>query len=501
MNTGSAPLNICSASSKIMAPKGPAAVDQAIDQIMRRYDAAVGRLREAVVAYVANGKLPDPLLRSNGSFAYPELRIHYSGVEIGGDRTVAFGRLAGAGSYATTITKPELFEPYLREQLGLICQQYDVRFEIVPGKQEIPFPYVLDGLTGSELGGVSPTDLSRHFPATELADIGDELADGLFTGDDSGMRPLALFDALRTDFSLARLRHYTGTPAEHFQRFILFTNYHRYVDEFVGWAADQVGQNGYTALSGAGGLYTDAQGADPTQLVADSAWRRHQMPAYHLIAPDRMGISLVNIGVGPSNAKTITDHLAVLRPEAWLMIGHCGGLRPTQRIGDYVLAHAYLRDDHVLDTVLPREIPIPPIAEVQQSLAAAAELVSGESGMDLKRRMRTGTVVTTDDRNWELRYSESALRFSQSRAIGIDMESATIAAQGYRFRVPYGTLLCVSDKPLHGELKLPGQANRFYEEAIAAHLQIGVTTVDLLRREGAKLHSRKLRAFNEPPFR
>ena len=115
--------------------------------------------------------------------------------------------------------------------------------------------------------------------------------------------------------------------------------------------------------------------------------------------------------------------------------------------------------------------------------------------------MRTGTVVTTDDRNWELRFTDSALRFSQSRAIGIDMESATIAAQGYRFRVPYGTLLCVSDKPLHGELKLPGQANRFYEEAIASHLQIGIKACEQLRDEGAKLHSRKLRAFNEPPFR
>ena len=147
------------------------------------------------------------------------------------------------------------------------------------------------------------------------------------------------------------------------------------------------------------------------------------------------------------------------------------------------------------------EIPIPAIAEVQMSLAEAAETVSGESGADLKRRMRTGTVVTTDDRNWELRYSDSALRFSQSRAIAIDMESATIAAQGYRFRVPYGTLLCVSDKPLHGELKLPGQANQFYEEAIAAHLQIGIHAIDRLRAEGARLHSRKLRAFNEPPFR
>jgi AMP nucleosidase len=225
------------------------------------------------------------------------------------------------------------------------------------------------------------------------------------------------------------------------------------------------------------------------------------MPAYHLVREDGLGITLVNIGVGPSNAKTVCDHLAVLRPEAWLMIGHCGGLRDTQRIGDYVLAHAYLRDDHVLDPVLPPEIPIPAIAEVQIALAQAAEMVSGDTGANLKKRMRTGTVATTDDRNWELRYTQSARRLSQSRAIGIDMESATIAAQGYRFRVPYGTLLCVSDKPLHGEIKLPGQANRFYEEAIAAHLLIGTTACDLLRAAGDKLHSRKLRAFKEPPFR
>jgi AMP nucleosidase len=183
------------------------------------------------------------------------------------------------------------------------------------------------------------------------------------------------------------------------------------------------------------------------------------------------------------------------------MIGHCGGLRPSQTIGDYALAHAYLRDDHVLDDILPPEIPIPPIAEVQQALQEAALQVTGEDLDSLKRRLRTGTVVTTDDRNWELRYSLSALRFSQSRAVAIDMESATIAAQGYRFRVPYGTLLCVSDKPLHGEIKLPGQANRFYEQAISEHLQIGIAAVDALRAAGGRLHSRKLRAFDEPPFR
>src|SRR3546814_8890515 len=99
------------------------------------------------------------------------------------------------------------------------------------------------------------------------------------------------------------------------------------------------------------------------------------------------------------------------------MIGHCGGLRPSKRSGDYVLAHAYLRDDRVLDEMLPPEIPIPAIAEVQLAMAKAAHDVLGGTEEEFKRRLRTGTIVTTDDRNWELRHSKSALRFSQSRAV------------------------------------------------------------------------------------
>ncbi len=476
-------------------------VQDIINQLVAEYEASVKRLQSALSAYLKSRIPPGADQRSRNDFCYPELIITYSGKTRETKSNLAFGKLEKVGTYRTTFTKPDLFADYIGEQLDLLNEQYELEVSVGRSRQEIPFPYVLDGSADLELGSVSPSELARHFPTTELADIGDEIADGLLRVKGNSSSPLALFDGLRTDFSLARLRHYTGAPAEHVQHYILFTNYHRYVDEFVSWACKQVGNGRYTALSGAGGLYVDQPTDDAAQLVADSTWRRHQMPAYHLIAPDRSGITLVNIGVGPSNAKTICDHLAVLRPEAWLMIGHCGGLRETQRIGDYVLAHAYLRDDHILDEVLPPEIPIPPIAEVQQALASAAEDVSGASGADLKRRMRTGTVVTTDDRNWELRYSDSALRFSQSRAIAIDMESATIAAQGYRFRVPYGTLLCVSDKPLHGEIKLPGQANRFYEEAIAAHLQIGIQTCELLRDAGNSLHSRKLRAFNEPPFR
>jgi AMP nucleosidase len=183
------------------------------------------------------------------------------------------------------------------------------------------------------------------------------------------------------------------------------------------------------------------------------------------------------------------------------MIGHCGGLRQSQTIGDYVLAHGYLRRDRILDDLVPTEVPVPALAEVQVALQEAAARVTGQRGDALKRRLRTGTVVSYDDRNWELRFSQERRRISLGRCIAVDMESSALATQGYRLRVPYGTLLCVSDKPLHGEIKLPGAATRFYERAVGEHLRIGLAALDLLRGELGTLHSRKLRGFDEPPFR
>jgi len=479
-------------------------VQAIVEQLCAIFDESVANLREALKHYLESGTRPDPKKRANGCFAYPELKVEYrpKGPPPATSPTRAFARLNEPGCYASSVARPDLFREYLAVQLQHLIDDYGVEISVGRSASEIPYPYVLDE-SGIELGTISTTELSRWFPSNELVHIGDEVADGVrpFTSPDC--RPLALFDAPRTDFSLARLKHYTGTPADHFQHFVLFTNYVRYVDEFVGFAIDALRRKdgAFHALSVPGAVYEPGELTNAEAEIAAGRWRRHQMPAYHLMAEGRMGITLVNIGVGPANAKTICDHIAVLRPEVWLMIGHCGGLRPSQMIGDYVLAHAYLRDDHLLDDVLPPEIPVPAIAEVQKALFEAAMAVTGEEEDDLKRRLRTGTVVTTDDRNWELRYTASSRRFNQSRAVAIDMESATVAAQGYRFRVPYGTLLCVSDKPLHGELKLPGQANAFYERAISQHLRIGIEALTLLKREGDALHSRKLRSFDEPPLR
>ena len=475
---------------------------QAVDRAGELYDASCERLRVALAAFVEKGATPDEATRSGGAFAYPEIRLHYHPDGPPPPISRSFGKLSEAGIYASTVTQPAFFRNYLISQLEKIVADYPVRIEVGLSNLEIPYPYVLDSAAGVDAEALPPAEFARWFPTPRLTSIGDEVADGdpeVFQGE----KPLALFDAPRVDFSLQRLQHYTGTPFNDFQRYILFTNYHRYVDHFVGWAQEKLQSGGrYTELVAPGGVNIDASSKDGAQEISENTWKRFQMPAYHLKADNANGITLVNIGVGPSNAKTITDHLAVLRPECWIMVGHCGGVRHSQRIGDYVLAHAYLRDDHVLDSILPPDIPVPPIAEIQVALQEAAEKVTGESREELKARLRTGTVITTDDRNWELRFTASLRRFNQSRAIAIDMESATIAANGYRLRVPYGVLLCVSDKPLHGEIKLAGAANRFYERAIGEHIRIGIEALETLAQDSeARLHSRKLRAFDEPPFR
>ena len=475
--------------------------EAAVEALIGLHRQATGTLRAALSRYLATREPPDAGERA--LYHYPELRITYRPEGVPRSSRRAYAKFQRAGVFSTTVTQPEHFREYLLQQLRPLVAEYGATLEVGRSGQEIPYPYVID--RGDELGasGVTAAELARFFPVPQLSAVGDEVADGTYTITPEGPWPLALFDAARVDYSLKRLVHYTGSDWRNVQPFILLTNYHRYVDQFVRWGMAQIGPGSrYSKMILPGNMALSKPVDDDTlAAMLDTAdWSKFQMPAYHLVG-EGGGITLVNIGVGPSNAKNITDHLAVLRPHVFLMIGHCGGLRQSQEIGDYVLAHAYLRQDNILDTLVPPSIPIPALAEVQVALQEAAKIVTGEARDALKARLRTGTVVTYDDRNWELRWSQERQRINLSRAIAVDMESGTIAANGFRLRVPYGTLLCVSDKPLHGEIKLPGAANAFYERAVGQHLQIGLKAVELLRGQIDQLHTRKLRSFDEPAFR
>jgi nucleoside phosphorylase len=449
------------------------------------------------------------------------------------------------------------------------------------------------------------------------------------------LRPLALYDALRTDYSCKRLEHYCHTPFEKFQPFALLTNYKKYVeaflafvlteyvrkgagvlcipkfeldaglkeslcDELKSWLQNHEGK-GYHIEPGWANRHIDFTSGEPISLaeaVAQSNskggitafklsqwiafWCNNfsaQMPAYHYVPEHSLaeaeikgkipaikkwsanrqlnylpGISLVNIGVGPSNAKNLTDNLAVLRPIAWLMLGHCGGLRTTLDIGDFVLAQAYVREDRVLDQELPLYVPIPEIFEITEAIKSAAEdvllkddvpgreqvekgrktpwelfvdlargrrpdepvpaeelqhvraalglrILTEAEREQVRKRLRVGTVFTTADRNWELAPLDQMIeRFDKSRAVAIDMESATIAANGFRHRVFYGSLLCVSDRPLFGTIKMRGMASAFHEQATAKHLEIGIEAVKRIMVDRYRLAaSRKIAGFDDPP--
>ncbi|MFD0855192.1 hypothetical protein ACFQ07_23335, partial [Actinomadura adrarensis] len=278
-------------------------------------------------------------------------------------------------------------------------------------------------------------------------------------------KKLFLFGPERMALSLDRLSHYCGTPAESFQRHVVFTNYSMHVESFRE-------------------RFPDAEGPRRDGV---------QMPAWHQPTPDGNGVSLVNIGVGPSNAKTITDHLAVLRPDTMIMIGHCGGLRNHQARGDFVLATAYQRADHVLDEALPLDIPVIPNHRLNTILLDSLDAAGA--------RYRLGTVHTTDNRNWEFNQGRTLAMMKSARCIAVDMESATIAANGFRYRIPNATLLCVSDKPLHAEPKLADDAKSFYEASKRHHVDIALAALDRVRREYPNgLPNQELRATDEPLF-
>ena len=470
----------------------------AVDALEALYERNTTFLTDSFMALGKNGA-PETRFRAT----YPQVSVETTSFGHV-DSRLSYGYVASPGVYTTTVTRPKLFRHYLKEQLGLLMRNHGTGITISESTTPIPlhFAFGEGAYVEAEVAENIELPLRDLFDAPYLTNTDDEIANGSYEPGPGEPSPLAPFTAQRIDYSLARLSHYTATSANHFQNFVLFTNYQFYIDEFCAWARLQMaeGGNGYTAFVEPGNIITHA-GCDKPESDL-TLTRMPQMPAYHLKKKGHGGITMVNIGVGPSNAKTITDHIAVLRPHAWLMLGHCAGLRNSQTLGDYVLAHAYVREDHVLDDDLPVWVPIPALAEIQLALEGAVAEVTGLEGYDLKRIMRTGTVATIDNRNWELRDQRGPVkRLSQSRAIALDMESATIAANGFRFRVPYGTLLCVSDKPLHGELKLPGMATAFYRTQVNQHLRIGIRALEKLAgMPTEKLHSRKLRSFYETAF-
>ncbi|MBA3324169.1 MAG: AMP nucleosidase, partial [Rhodobacteraceae bacterium] len=293
---------------------------EAVAELQARYTAATGFLR-GHFARVMQGAFPEGRYRAY----YPMVSVA-TGSFAKVDSRLSFGHVTEPGTYSTTITRPELFAGYLTQQIGLLIQNHGMPVRVGASDTAIPLHFAMEE-DAHVVGSIEDTlhrPLRDIFDVPDLGTTDDHIVNGSPRLGPDGARPLAPFTAQRIDYSLARLAHYTATSPAHFQNHVLFTNYQFYMDEFIDFARAALRDpaSGYESLVEPGGYVTTRTGSTGVQLA-----KAPQMPAYHLTRRETSGITMVNIGVGPSNAKTITDHIAVLRPHVWLMLGHCAGLR------------------------------------------------------------------------------------------------------------------------------------------------------------------------------
>ncbi|QGU06098.1 AMP nucleosidase [Corynebacterium occultum] len=464
-------------------------VEEAVATLIRLYENAEDLAREVL----ENGNYED-----YRRVVYPKLIVDVKAWHPI-SRSEPFGYVNEAGRYSATFSKPHLMRNYLQEQLERLNGHYPCEIFVGPSETRIPPEFLRDVPDASEARRAG--DVADAIPRPTLDEVHDAIVDGEWEAFHGAEKPLFHFGPQRFDIACARIEHYTGIAVDSVQRFILFTNYAMHTTEFVKFGLRSLTEEGsrYTALILPNGQRIGAEEAAAVEGGALELGSRFQMPRYDLCTDDGYGITMINIGVGPSNAKTITDCLAVLRPEAWIMIGHCAGLDGRMRIGDLILGNAYQRQDRILDSRIQPAIPIPAVPEIQRALEASVAQIYGDD----KSLMRTGTVLSTDDRNWEWHTPQGLWElFQGSTAAAVDMESCTLAANGYRYRIPYGTLLSVSDLPLHAVPKLPTQAQAFYSSSKEAHVMCAVHAVESLAADPERLRTRKLRrTMGEVPFR
>lgn len=234
------------------------------------------------------------------------------------------------------------------------------------------------------------------------------------------------------------LPRYTGRELKDFSKYIILTNFDYYLELF-------------------------ARKFDVPIIGADK-----NMPT---VAAN--GITMINFGMGSPNAATVLDLLTAIEPEAVLFLGKCGSLKTKYEVGDYVLPIAAIKGEGTSDDYLPREVPSLPSFALQK---ACSKAVTNHG-----RMYYTGVVYTTNRRVWEFdeHFKEYLLK---TRALAIDMETATIFTVGFANRIPTGALLLISDSPMISEGIKTTQSDRMVTQKFAnQHLEIGVETMENIR--------------------
>jgi len=237
------------------------------------------------------------------------------------------------------------------------------------------------------------------------------------------------------------LPRYTGKALKDFGKYILLTNFDHYVDLFAAW---------------------------------------HQIP---VIGKDRPmpnatanDITIINFGMGSSNAATIMDLLGAVEPRAALFLGKCGGLKKKNAIGDLILPIAAIRGDGTSDDYFPPQVPALPAFNLQKAVSTTIR--------DLSHDYWTGTVYTTNRRVWE--YDEDFKEhLRKMRCMAIDMETATLFIVGFANGIPSGALLLVSDQPMIPDgIKTEERDREVTRDFVEDHLRIGIDSLNQLINDG-----------------
>ncbi len=241
------------------------------------------------------------------------------------------------------------------------------------------------------------------------------------------------------------INRYTGTPVEGFGEWILLTNFQNYVDKFAGTFGAEV--------NGRGGPMTSATNKD--------------------------GLSIINFGMGSSNAATIMDLLSAVSPKGVLFLGKCGGLKHSTDIGHFILPSAAIRGEGTGDDYFPKEVPALPSFKIHKYVS--------DKLVERELEYRTGVIYTTNRRVWE--YDEEFKNYLQKvRVLGIDMETATIFVVGFANGIDRGALLLVSDTPMTPEgIKTSESDSKVTQKYVDLHLEIGINAMSHIGNEGEQI--------------
>ena len=244
------------------------------------------------------------------------------------------------------------------------------------------------------------------------------------------------------------LARYTGVELENLGKYILLVNFNNYVKRF----------------------------AKMTGVKVDG--KNHNM-----ISATYKNITIINFGMGSPNAALIMDLLSAIKPKAVLFLGKCGGLKKQNKVGDLILPIAGIRGDGTSNDYFPPEVPALPAFALQKAISTTVR--------DFERDYWTGTVYTTNRRVWEFD-EEFKSYLSKTKAMGIDMETATLFSVGFYNKIPTGALLLVSDMPMVPEGVNTSKSDKTVTiRWVDDHLNIGIESLRQLINNSATVRHLK----------